>query len=153
MLFQVSGSNLRVNTTTSFPAKLNNLSEMIHWIRDQIFSLGLDDANIWKIELASEEALVNIINHGYKQKSGEIEIEFHSSSNQLEIILRDKGPKFNPLECEIAINVTTPLEERKVGGLGILFIREYMDEVRYKREDGANILILVKNLTGSFQSK
>jgi serine/threonine-protein kinase RsbW len=126
---------------------------MIHWIRLQLHSLGLDETNIRKTELASEEALVNIIKHGYKNQTGKIEIELHASNSQIEIVLRDYGPAFNPLEREISFNPLATLEERSIGGLGILFIRQYMDEVRYRREKRANVLILIKKFTDSSRSR
>jgi anti-sigma regulatory factor (Ser/Thr protein kinase) len=125
---------------------------MIRWIRLQLDTLGLDETNIRKTELASEEALVNIIKHGYKKQVGEIEIELRAFDSQIEILLRDRGPAFNPLEQEISFNPLATLEERNPGGLGILFIRKYMDEVRYQREEGTNVLTLIKKITKSTDS-
>ncbi len=119
---------------------------MIHWVRLQLLSLGLNETNVRKTELASEEALVNIIEHGYQKNEGTIEVELHRFGTVIEIVLRDYGPAFNPLEREISFNPLAPLEERKIGGLGILFIRQYMDEVRYRRERNANVLTLIKKL-------
>lgn len=129
-----------------FPARMEKLSQMIEWIREHLTSMSFDDAAIRKVELASEEALVNIIRHGYKKQAGQIEIEFHHSPDQAEIILKDAGPPFNPLLEEIELNHDSSLEEREEGGLGILFMREYMDEVRYRRESNQNILTLIKRL-------
>ena len=126
---------------------------MIHWIRTQLLALGLDETNIHKTELASEEALVNIIKHSYKKQTGKVEIELHALDSQIEIVLRDHGPAFNPLEREISFNPLATLEERNLGGLGILFIRQYMDEVRYRREKGANVLVLIKKLKNSFRKE
>jgi len=117
---------------------------MIQWIRSQLYSHGFDEINIRKAELASEEALVNIIKHGYKQRTGKVEIELHAFEAHIEILLRDHGPAFNPLEQEISFNPLASLEERSLGGLGILFIRQNMDEVRYRREKNSNVLVLIK---------
>ncbi len=142
-----------LNETATFSANLKSLRTMIHWIRLQLGSLGLDETNIRKTELASEEVLVNIIKHGYKKQVGKVEIELRVCDSHIEILFRDYGPPFNPLEREISFNPLATLEERNLGGLGILFIRQYMDEVRYRREEKANVLMLVKKFTDSSQSK
>ena len=120
---------------------------MLQWVREQLRANGLDEVSIRKVELASEEALVNIIRHAYKETAGVVEINIQKVKKQIEIEIRDNGPSFNPLKQEIAFNPMASLEEREIGGLGILFIRQYMDEVRYRREGNANILILVKKFT------
>lgn len=121
---------------------------MLHWVREQLLASGLDESYAFKAEIASEEALVNIIEHAYKKKEGTIEIDIHEEDGErrfVAITIRDHGPPFNPLQQNIAINRLAPIEEREVGGLGILFMREYMDEVLYRREKNSNILILIKN--------
>ena len=118
---------------------------MLGWIREQLRKNGLDEVSIRKVELASEEALVNIIRHAYKETEGTIDIDVRKGpKKQIEIEIRDNGPPFDPLKQEIAFDPLASLEERKIGGLGILFIRQYMDEMRYCREGNTNILVLVK---------
>ncbi len=117
---------------------------MLHWIRQQLLAAGLDESSIHKVEIASEEALVNIIRHAYKNEMGTIEIHIHEKQPCVEITIRDHGPPFNPLEKDISFDRTAGIDEREIGGLGILFMREYMDEVRYRREGDANVLSLIK---------
>jgi serine/threonine-protein kinase RsbW len=133
-----------LDKTATFTANLKSLQSMIQWIRLELYSHGFDETNIRKTELASEEALVNIIKHGYKQRTGIVEIELRTFDSHIEILLRDQGPAFNPLEREISFNPLASLEERSLGGLGILYIRQNMDEVRYSREKNSNVLVLIK---------
>ena len=129
---------------------------MLHWIREQLRAAEMDSVNARKAELASEEALVNIIHHAYKEKTGNIDIEFTAIAGvQVEIEIRDTGPPFNPLQQKTTFDPLASIEEREIGGLGILFIRQYMDEVRYRRDKDTNVLILIKrlNVTGPSQSK
>jgi serine/threonine-protein kinase RsbW len=142
-----------LSETATFSANLKSLRAMIHWIRLRLNSLGLDETNLRKAELASEEVLVNIIKHGYKKQTGKIEIELQMLHSHIEILFRDYGPPFNPLEREISFNPFATLEERRPGGLGILFIRQYMDEVRYRREKNANVLMLIQKFTDSSRLK
>ncbi|HSX25767.1 MAG TPA: ATP-binding protein [Chlamydiales bacterium] len=128
----------------TFSAKLDQLHSMLHWIQNQLVPMQYDQAILSKIELASEEALVNIIHHAYKDRSGKIEIEVNSfPGKRVEISIRDQGPPFNPLEYSSKIDLNASLEDREEGGLGIFFLLKCMDEVRYEREKGSNVLILI----------
>jgi serine/threonine-protein kinase RsbW len=121
---------------------------MILWIRGHLLTLSLNETKVKQTELACEEALVNIIDYGYKELSGDIagdiEIEITEVDKKIEILIRDRGEPFNPLEQEVGFDPLATLEERKIGGLGILFMRQYVDEIRYEYLDGANSLTLVK---------
>ncbi len=100
-----------------FTAHLDNLYEMLLFIRDQAESMGFDEVEISKIELAVEEALVNIISYGYPLASGEIEIVCDRvAKNGLKIVLKDNGIPFNPLSNSKKIDPDAPIEARAVGG-------------------------------------
>ena len=91
---------------------------------------------------------MNIIEHGYKKDSGEIHIRIREwKPGIVEITLSDRGPPFNPLKKQTRFNPLASLEDRAIGGLGILFIRQYMDDVRYKRENEMNVLSLYKKIS------
>jgi serine/threonine-protein kinase RsbW len=120
---------------------------MLSWIRKQLQKVRCDETDIRKIELASEEALVNIIQHGYRNTSGTIQISVQSPrAGMIEITLRDQGPPFNPLGQKVQFDPSATLEDRPIGGLGILFIRQYMDDVRYRRDRNSNVLCLMKRV-------
>jgi anti-sigma regulatory factor (Ser/Thr protein kinase) len=109
--------------------------------------MEFDPPTLRKVELASEEALVNIIRHAYQELPGEIEIEVRAfPHSHVEIVIQDRGPPFDPLEEDREVDRTSSLEEREEGGLGIIFIRKYMDDVRYQRRGDQNVLTLVKKL-------
>jgi len=135
-----------VNTKAQFHALLTELHPMLLWIRKQLEVAQFDKSVLHKIELASEEALVNIIRHAYKDMSGMIEIRVQAKNGFAEITILDQGPPFNPLEMNINIDRNAGVEDRKIGGLGIFFIREYMDQILYRREENTNILTLIKAL-------
>lgn len=129
-----------------FPAKLENLYEMLLWISSHCKRAGCKKEMLKKIELASEEALVNVFNHAYKNREGDIILSFFSDQEELKIIIKDKGLLFNPLLEEKKINILAPLEEREEGGLGIIMIKQYMDKVLYERQEPYNVLTLVKKI-------
>ena len=126
-----------------FYLSLRELPKILQWIKAQLKPVGFNAAHLHRIELASEEVLVNILDHAYKGKPGNVEIEVnHFPRIRAEIIFNDTGPPFNPLKVAPA-EITSPLEKRKVGGLGIHFIRNLVDEIIYTYIDGKNVLKLL----------
>lgn len=138
--------------TKVFPAKLENLYEMLKFIKEYSTYIGFTNTIISKIELASEEALVNIISHAYSNGEGTIEINCSSLQQKkgIQIIICDRGLQFNPLK---AIENFEPgnidEENSQVGGYGIYFMVNMMDKVNYERIDEKNVLTLVKHLSNS----
>lgn len=129
-----------------FAAKMESLTEMLSWVVSGLKSSGFDAKTLNKIEVATEEALVNIIQHSYKTSPEPIEIELKRFSGHIEILIKDQGPAFNPLDEETKIEEDLPLEDRPIGGLGIHLMKQCMDEVRYAREGNTNLLSLIKKI-------
>ncbi|MDD4908150.1 MAG: ATP-binding protein [Candidatus Omnitrophica bacterium] len=129
----------------TFQATIDNLRSMLAFIDEGAKALGFDEQRIHQIMVASEEALVNVINYAYPEKPGEIEVVRELRENKsLMIEIKDSGIAFDPLSLPEP-NIHAPMERRRPGGLGIYMIRKIMDEVRYKREGQYNILTMVKN--------
>ena len=106
-------------------------------------SYGFSDEEILDTQLAVEEAITNVIVHGYAKNPGKIQIIFRTSGNHAEILIEDTAPPFNPLLIPEP-SITENVEDRKIGGLGIFLIRQVIDEISYRYENGKNILVLVK---------
>lgn len=129
----------------TFPASLDKLYEMLQFVRLQAQDALFDESQTSKIELALEEALVNIISYGYPNRSGAIEIHCSAMDNTgLKIVLKDRGIPYNPLTNAKRFNPMDALEAKTIGGYGVYFILKIMDEVDYTRENNFNILTLVK---------
>lgn len=139
-------------TSQVFASSMDLLYTMLKFVKDRALAAEFNSTIISKIELASEEALVNIITHGYPDNpKGTIEIVCSKplQKNGIQIVLIDYGIPFNPLE---AIKNFKPgniedqddKEETQVGGYGIYFIVNMMDSVHYKRIDEKNILTMIK---------
>ncbi|MBS0624809.1 MAG: ATP-binding protein [Verrucomicrobia bacterium] len=129
----------------TFNAQIDQLQGMIHWIRQELVNYGFDESTIRKVELASEEAIVNIIRHAYKGRKGDVDIVITMiPKSHVEIVISDQGPPFNPLAKKTNFDPSAPLEERTEGGLGILFMKQYIDEIHYERKMNKNILTFIK---------
>ena len=108
--------------------------------------LDLSPAMTMNINLALEEAVVNIILYAYPQDQlHEIRLKVTASEQQLIFLLTDSGMSFDPTRVPEA-DVTLPLEERPIGGLGVFLIRKIMNEVTYERIGGENKLTMKKNI-------
>ena len=105
--------------------------------------MAKDEEN--KVILAVDEAVTNIIEHGYDEGAeGSIEIEVEVSDDQFKIVIRDTGRVFNP-ESIPDPDMKEHVQRGHKKGLGIFLMRQVMDEVRYKFKDGVkNELTLVK---------
>ena len=105
--------------------------------------LPKEDEN--KVVLAVDEAVSNIIEHGYDEGAeGSIELEIEIDDSQFKIVIRDTGRLFNP-ESVPNPDMKSHVQRGHKKGLGIYLMRQIMDEVRYKFKDGVkNELTLVK---------
>lgn len=97
--------------------------------------------------VALDEVLSNIVTHGFggSATGRQIEVEFRLLEGVLEVTVTDDAPPFNPLEAAEP-DTAQPLEERPVGGLGILLIKRLMDAVEYERREGRNRLVFSKRI-------
>lgn len=104
-----------------------------------------EPALTFKVKLAIEELGINVANHGRVDKIPDIEIVVTSSPEKLTIAIADDGRPFDPLHDAPPPDLTSSLDDRPIGGLGIHFVREMMDEMTYRHEDGKNCLALTLN--------
>jgi anti-sigma regulatory factor (Ser/Thr protein kinase) len=130
-----------------FPATLEELESMFGWVQSRLDGAVLLDGDRRRIELAMEEALVNVIFHAYSpraRKKAILEIIIHYCEDKsMAFKILDKGEPFNPLSRIVHPHMLSGLD-REEGGMGIFFIRCCMDEVYYERRHPFNILTLIK---------
>jgi anti-sigma regulatory factor (Ser/Thr protein kinase) len=100
-----------------------------------------------QIDIAVEEIFVNIAHYTYTPGAGDavLRVELQENPRTVSITFEDRGVPYDPLAKEDP-DVTLDAEERQIGGLGIYMVKKSMDEVKYRHEDGKNILTLVKCL-------
>lgn len=130
---------------------LNQLSEL-----EKIVATVENLSSRWKfsarigmeLNLVLEELFTNIVFYAFDDgKKHELLIEFENSGEGImKIRLIDEGKPFNLLE-KTTIDFDKPLEERKVGGLGIHFVKEMMDKVEYERDGNKNVVLLTKKIS------
>jgi len=107
-----------------------------------------DDEELrFKLRLSIEEAVENVVRYAYDGGIGWLEAGTNLDQDTLvlTIELRDAGVPFNPLEKEDP-DTLLPAEERNIGGLGIFLCKKMMDSIRYRYEDGNNVLTMTKKI-------
>ena len=108
--------------------------------------LDIDDYTTTQINLALEEAVVNVMQYAYPVGSkGNIDIEAHANDVRLKFTISDNGKPFDPTARKEA-DTTLSAEERPIGGLGIHLMRQIMDSINYERVNDRNVLTLRKKL-------
>jgi anti-sigma regulatory factor (Ser/Thr protein kinase) len=112
---------------------------------------GLSRAVTWPMDVSLDEVLANVVRHGPADRGGEACVELALSLDVAvtpplcELLISDDGPAFDPLAAP-APDTSLGLDERPVGGLGLLLVRRLMDDVAYERRDGRNHLRLRRRL-------
>lgn len=127
----------------------NEISEVSR-LNDFIEEIGREFAIapdvLFNLNLVLEEAVVNVINYAYPKEEHEfIYLSASMHEGSIVLVLTDTGKAFDPTAAPEA-DITLSADERQIGGLGIFLIRQIMNEVRYERIDGKNILTLEKKL-------
>jgi len=104
------------------------------------------DKILHELALCVDEAVTNVISYAFDdQAEHEITLRLSLQAGQLTAEVEDDGKPFNPLEAP-APDVTQALEDRPIGGLGIHLLRQLMDGVEYRRQQGKNILVMRKQV-------
>jgi anti-sigma regulatory factor (Ser/Thr protein kinase) len=135
---------------SSNPLYLSGVREMIHSIAKR---LGFSDTNCCQIALAVDEALCNVMRHGYEKRTdGRIWITLDptlTSPNgspgaiSLRIVIEDEARQVDPSTIK-----SRDLADVRPGGLGVHIIKEVMDQARYERREHAGMrLTMLKTQT------
>lgn len=122
-------------------ATIPQLNEFIDTIAEEV---GLDMSLTMSLNLALEEAVVNVMDYAYPEdQRGDVDIEVTADQQWLTFVISDTGIAFDPTAKE-DVDTTLSAEERPIGGLGIFLVRQLMDVIDYKREGDKNVLTLRK---------
>ena len=125
---------------------ISEIDRLALFIEELGEDLSLNLVLVMNLNLALEEAVSNIILYAYPEKLGEeISIKASKVGDAILFIISDNGVEFDPTMLPDA-DITLSAEDREIGGLGIFLIRKIMDEVKYERIEGKNVLTIKKEL-------
>ncbi len=138
----ISGENWAIKVE----ADLANLSAISSLVSGAMTQANIDAAIARKVLLAVDEACTNIALYAYPAVKGVIHIACWLDDDDFVICIEDQGRPFNP--CSVpAPELDVSLDDRKVGGLGVHFMRKFMDEITYKYDpDKGNQLTMRKHI-------
>ena len=129
-------------------ARRERLGELLAFVDRACARAALASDVAYDVRLATEEAVTNVIEHGYAdaETPGPISVRFHRDPQQVVVTIDDLATPFDPATIRPA-DPSAPLEKRRIGGLGWHFVTRVMDEVRHElRHPRGNRLTLVKRL-------
>ena len=131
------------------PLTMHVENQIAQWIKlkaafhNYALCVGLDKRTIKKMEVALEEAVVNIVNYS---QATEIELKIKNEELKIILILSDNGVAFDPT-AQTPKEPVQGVADRQIGGLGISLIRQIADEMRYRRIDETNELTIIKGIS------
>ena len=124
-------------------SQLSEITRIPLWITALASRHGISERTQFSINLCLEEALSNVVQHGYRGAADRsLTVNFASPGERyFEFVVEDEAPAFNPLEAEElpALTAGAPM---RIGGQGIRLIRRFADSIEYERTDGGNRLHL-----------
>jgi serine/threonine-protein kinase RsbW len=132
--------------TLSVPAELPSLGMILELVAQAAQEAGLDETASYRLSLAVEEVVANIVTHGYAGHGlrGDIQVSTVLAEDRLIVELRDQGIAFDPTARALPSqeDLARPVEERAIGGLGILLALRGVDSFSYQRTEETNHNIL-----------
>ena len=127
-------------------SQLDNLTVIRDFVNQVAGHFGLDEATVFDLQLAIDEACTNIIVHGYEGQEGDITLSLRQQHDEIVVTIQDRAQPFDPDAVPLPL-LDAPLEDRPLGGLGIYLMRQVMDEVRFDFDDAkGNELTMIKRL-------
>ena len=141
--------DVRFSKRIILPNDTKEVPTLAAFIDEVCEAVGFDAALTMKMNLAIEEAVVNVMEYAYPRGThGDITVEAQANDVRLKFTIIDSGTHFDPT-AQAEVDTTLSAEDRPIGGLGIHIVRQYMDSINYERISGHNVLTLRKKLLPS----
>ncbi len=131
----------------TIPARLSEVRELSRLVEAFGDANGLPEQQVYLINLALDELIANTVSYGLRGVARpQIEISLRVSATRLVLSFADNGARFDPTRSAKP-DVSSPVGERPIGGLGLHLVKTLADRVRYEYADGKNRLTLEHDLT------
>ena len=131
--------------TKTFPGNYQSLSKISKFVVEAAQEAGLDEQEIYEVDLAVDEACCNIIDHAYGgEDRGEMQCSVEIRENSLTVILKDRGRPFDPSRVPLPV-YNVPIQQLKRRGVGFFLMHKVMDELHFESSsENGNTLVMVK---------
>lgn len=129
----------------SVKASLDNLQEIRSYIDQVGAELGVNETAMGDLRLVVDEAVTNVVIHGYGELDGTVDIHMEANGDSVIIRIRDRAERFDPSHVNVP-QLDTALKDRPFGGMGIFLIKKMTDEAEFlPLAGGGNEIRLVKH--------
>ncbi len=137
-----------MSVAIKLPATIGSVEDVNDFIDAFCSARGISDSMKFELQLVLEELLVNVCMHGQPSDGTEaqVEVSMGLEDDSLSLRFSDNGIAFNPL-TQAAPDTDKPLEDMQIGGLGLVLLRQLMDDISYNHRDGFNHLTMGKTLS------
>jgi anti-sigma regulatory factor (Ser/Thr protein kinase) len=133
----------RGSASLTIPAALNEIERARTFLKERLRDVPFQGDDLFHLDLAFFEILVNIVRYGYPDGAGEIRVVLRIEPKAVRLEIRDHGIPFDPKEAPPPV-LDDILGGNKKGGLGIHLAKTFTDEMIYRREGAENVLVLRK---------
>lgn len=122
-----------VPTRLRLESRMEELARVNPWVEALAEYFAIPATTVFAINLCLEEALANVVRHGYKDEAGHsMTVAFEShGEHELSFVVEDSAPQFDPTAAPME-RPAIPLEEMKIGGNGILLMRKFAGSVTWE---------------------
>jgi len=122
-----------------------SIFRLVEFIREQCRRHGVGEEDINSILLMADELAANVCHYAYPGGEGDYEVEVAFEGDLCTFRLIDWGIPFDPTQLKDP-DVTASVEDRKIGGLGIFFVKKSSERFEYRRDGDRNEVVFVKRL-------
>jgi anti-sigma regulatory factor (Ser/Thr protein kinase) len=126
-----------------------NLAQVAEFVAERARVAGMDEAAVYDLQMAVDEACTNAMQHAYSgREDGDIRICCFFQEGEFVVSVTDRGVSFDPSSVRVP-DITTPLERRDIGGLGLFLMRQLVDSIEFFSPGGAgNQVVMRKRANG-----
>ena len=128
----------------TFPARMSALPDVMAFTNEVCLAGSLDRDTCLRLTLLVEELFANTVVHGHGRDSEEpVWLGFAIEPGRITLTYEDTAPPYDPFMTVVAPDEAASVEERAVGGLGVLLVACLATDVEYRRAEGRNRISLV----------
>ena len=139
--------DVRMRKSIVLPNDTQEVPRLNAFVEEVCQTVGFDKAVTMQVQVAVEEAVVNVMKYAYPMgQRGDVTVEAASNDARLKFTIIDSGKPFDPT-VQAETDTTLPAQQRSIGGLGIHIMRQNMDSINYERMDNLNVLTLRKKIS------
>ncbi|MBM3294650.1 MAG: ATP-binding protein [Candidatus Aminicenantes bacterium] len=134
-----------MDASLTFLAVLGEIGRARAFLRERAAAFPFSEEDLFRIELAVTEVLINIVRYAYPAAPGDMTLRVWDEAGVLHVECSDRGRPFDPRQFPDPSLENMTSGERK-GGLGVYLARRLSDGFDYRREDGRNVVTISKRI-------